>query len=56
MMFALNNMAVRYGLKFSLSPFLIHIKSQTEERGAGGGTATASERGSFSRSIKKLKF
>ena len=36
MMFALTNMAVRYGLKFSLSPFLIHIKSQTEERGAEG--------------------
>ena len=52
MMFALNYVAVRYGLKSSVSNFLIHIKKPMEERGAGGGTATARERGSFSRSIK----
>ena len=38
MMFALNYMAVRFSLKFSVSHFLIHIKKPMEERGAGGGT------------------
>ena len=38
MMFALKFMAVYFGLKISLTNFLIHIYSQTEERGAGGGT------------------
>ena len=38
MMFALNYVAVRYGLKSSVSNFMIHIKKPKEERGAGGGT------------------
>ena len=36
MMFALNFAAVRYGLKSSVSPFLIHIKPKEEKGGAEG--------------------
>ena len=43
-MFALNFMAVRKGLKFSLSPFLIHIKPKGEKGGSWGGEPDFSRR------------
>ena len=38
MMFALNFVAVRFNLKFSVSHFFDPYKKPMEERGAGGGT------------------
>ena len=38
MMFALNFVAVRFSLKFSVSHFFDPYKKPMEERGAGGGT------------------